>query len=134
MHEAPPPVPAPTGAAVPAPEPQAAALADDAARQHLVVVTTRAVAPGDTAPPSAVLVTRFWHPRDRRWSENFFESLEHACRLFVDESGWTLLQQQALAGDHAHELVFRASRADFARPSTEQLLRDVGLDPDQINQ
>jgi hypothetical protein len=123
-----------TEAAQPAPEPlpQGAGVADGPAREHLVVVTTRPVRPDDGAPGSAVLVTRFWHPRDRRWSENFFESLEHALRLFVDESGWTLVQEQALDGPHAHELVFRARRADFTRPSTEELLREVGLDPERV--
>lgn len=101
-------------------------------RPHLVVVTSRAAAPDDTAPAEAVLVTRFWHPRDRAWSENFFESLEHALRLFVHESGWTLLQQQALAGAHAHELIFEAHRIDFSRPSTEQLLRDIGMAPQRV--
>jgi hypothetical protein len=101
-------------------------------RPHLVVVRTRAVCADDAAPPQAVLVTRFWHPRDRRWSENAFESLEHARRLFVDESGWTLLQEQVLDGPHAHELVFEARRSDFTRPSTEEMLRDVGLDPGTV--
>lgn len=117
------------------PEPAAAPAPDAAAvggRRHLVVVTTRAVRAGEAAPTGALLVTRFWHPRDRRWSENAFESLEHALRLFVDESGWTLLQQQALDAPHAHELVFQARREDFQRPSTEELLREVGLDPGAV--
>ncbi|HEU4697911.1 MAG TPA: hypothetical protein VFS40_01915 [Gemmatimonadales bacterium] len=120
----------PEPAAAPEPKPQAGVTAGG--RGHLVVVTTRAVGAADAAPPGAVLVTRFWHPRDRRWSENAFESLEHALRLFVDESGWTLLQQQALAAPHAHELVFQARREDFQRPSTEELLREVGLDPGAV--
>ena len=103
-------------------------------RRHLVVVVTRAVHPADKAAASAVLVTRFWHPRDRRWSENFFESLDHAIRLFVDESGWTLLQQQSLTGDHEHELVFDARREDFAGPSTEEMLEEVGLTPDDVRE
>jgi hypothetical protein len=120
-------------AATPAPA-AAAAAADPPSRPHLVVVTTRAARPDETLPPTAVLVTRFWHPGDRCWSENAFESLEHARRLFIDESGWTLLQEQPLDGAHAHELVFEARRADFARPSTEELLRDVGLDPRQVSE
>jgi hypothetical protein len=79
-----------------------------------------------------VLVTRFWHRRDRRWSENFFESLDHAIRLFVDESGWTLLQQQALAGEHEHELIFEARKEDFTGPTTEQMLGEVGLTPGDV--
>jgi hypothetical protein len=101
-------------------------------RVHLVVVTTRATTPKDKAPPGAVLVSRFWHPAVHRWSENSFESLEHAIHLFVDESGWTLLQQQALEGLYAHELVFEAHREDFSRPSTEAMLQDVGLTPEDV--
>ena len=78
------------------------------------------------------MVTRFWHPRDRCWSENAFESLDHALRLFVDESGWVLRQQQALDGPHIYELIFEARREDFSRPSTEQLLEDVGLSPQEV--
>jgi hypothetical protein len=121
------------GAPAPAPATSPAAAAEEPPRRaHLVVVTTRAVRTDEAVPPHAVLVTRFWHPRDRRWSENAFASLEHARRLFVDESGWTLLQEQALDGPHAHELVFEARRADFTRPSTEEMLRDVGLDPGAV--
>ena len=83
------------------------------------------------APPTSRLVTRFWHPRDRVWNENYFETLEHAARLFVDESGWVLIQQQAVAGALAWELIFEARRADFARPSTDDILRDIGLSPEQ---
>jgi hypothetical protein len=101
-------------------------------RVHLVVVVTRAVTPADTTPPSAVLVSRFWHPSLHRWSENSFESLEHAIHLFVDESGWVLLQQQPLDALHAYELVFEARREDFSRPSTEAMLHDVGLTPEEV--
>jgi hypothetical protein len=101
-------------------------------RVHLVVVVTRAVTPADAAPPSAVLVSRFWHPSLHRWSENSFESLEHAIHLFVDESGWVLRQQQPLDALHAYELVFEARREDFSRPSTEAMLHDVGLTPEDV--
>lgn len=101
-------------------------------RAHLVVVMSRAVVPADKAPPDAVMVTRFWHPRDRRWSENFFESVEHALRLFVDETGWMLRQQQSLDAPHAWELIFEARREDFSGPSTEQILEDVGLSPADV--
>ncbi|HYT91913.1 MAG TPA: hypothetical protein VEL76_24580, partial [Gemmataceae bacterium] len=101
-------------------------------RVHLVVVSTQGVSAGETAPAGAVLRTRFWHPRDRRWSENFFESLDHALHLFVEESGWVLRQQQALDRPHAHELIFEARRQDFSRPSAEEMLRDVGLTPRDV--
>jgi len=101
-------------------------------RVHLVVVVTRAVTAADGAPPNAVLVSRFWHPSLHRWSESPFESLEHAIHLFVDESGWVLRQQQALDGPHAFELIFEARREDFSRPSTEAMLEDVGLTPEDV--
>lgn len=102
-------------------------------RRHLVVVTTRALAAGESATPGAVLRTRFWHPRDHRWSENDFESLEHARRLFVEESGWVLQQEQALDRPLEHELVFEARRVDFTRPSQAQILRDIGMTPEAVN-
>ena len=122
----------PTAEAVgPAPA-EAPGIVAEPGRVHLVVVSTRAVSPGETAPAGAVLRTRFWHPRDRRWSENVFESLDHALRLFVEESGWVLRQQQALDRPHAHELIFEARREDFSRPSAEEMLRDVGLTPREV--
>ena len=113
----------------PAPEPL---RSERSGRVHWVVVTTRAARAEDKHPVGTVLVTRFWHPRDHCWSENAFESLDHALRLFVDESGWVLRQQQALDGPHAHELIFEARREDFSRPSTEQILEDVGLTPQDV--
>jgi hypothetical protein len=101
-------------------------------RVHLVVVRTREVRPDDRVPPGTMLLTIFWHPRDRRWMVNAFESLEHAVHLFVDESGWTLRQQQALDGPHTFELIFEARREDFSRPSTEALLEEVGLTPEEV--
>lgn len=101
-------------------------------RVHLVVVMTRAVTVEDVAPPGTRLVTRYWHPRYRHWSENTFESLEHALHLFVDETGWVLRQQQALDTRDAHELIFEARRVDFTRPSTQELLQDVGLSPEEV--
>ena len=101
-------------------------------RVHWVVVVTRKIQPGDKVPPGTLLLTRFWHPRDHRWSENAFESLDHALRLFVDESGWALRQQQALDAPHAHELISEARREDFSRPSTEQILQEVGLSPQDV--
>ena len=93
-------------------------------RVHLVVVVTRV--------EGEVLVARFWHPSLHRWRETSFESLEHAMHLFVDESGWVLRQQQALDGPQAYELIFEARRDDFSRPSTEAMLKDVGLTPEDV--
>lgn len=101
-------------------------------RIHLVVVVTRAVGAEDKPPPGAVLVCRFWHPSLHQWNEHSFETLEHAIHLFVDESGWTLRQQQPLDQPHAFELVFEARREDFSRPSTEAMLQDVGLTPEDV--
>ena len=105
---------------------------DRPGRVHWVVVITRRIKAEDRVPSGSTLMTRFWHPRDHRWSENVFESLDHALRLFVDESGWVLRQQQALDAPGAHELIFEARREDFSRPSTEQLLEDVGLSPEEV--
>jgi len=104
------------------------------ARLHLVVVTTRAIGEGEPALPGALLRTRFWHPRDRRWSENDFESLEHVRRLFVDESGWVLRQEQGLDAPLAHELIFESHRIDFTRPSKEQILREIGMTPKSVTE
>jgi hypothetical protein len=122
--EAPVPLPAPAGA----PE-----VLDAPQRKHLVVVTTRALAQGESSIQGALLRTRFWHPRDHRWNENDFESLEHAKRLFIEESGWVLRQEQSLVAPLAFELIFEAHRVDFTRPSQEQILRDVGLTPESVN-
>jgi hypothetical protein len=101
-------------------------------RVHLVVVVTRAFDAHSPGPQRQSLISRFWHPRDHRWRENMFESLEHALHLFVDESGWVLRQQQALDGPHAFELIFEARREDFSRPSTEAMLQDVGLSAEDV--
>ncbi len=101
-------------------------------RPHLVVVTTRAATAADQVPQGTVLLSRFWHPALHRWSENSFESLGHAMHLFLDESGWALRQQQPLDGPHAYELIFEARREDFSRPSTEEMLQDVGLTPEDV--
>ena len=124
-------LPASAFAAIPSEEPAEASNVRPG-RPHLVVVLTREVRGKDKAPANALLMTRFWHPRDHRWSENFFESLEHAVRLFVDESGWVLRQLQRLDTPHAYELVFEARREDFAGPSTRQILEEVGLDPSEL--
>jgi len=122
--EAPVPLPASAGA----PE-----VLDAPRRKHLVVVTTRALAKGESPTTGALIRTKFWHPRDHRWSENDFESLEHAKRLFIEESGWTLRQEQSLAAPLAFELIFEAHRVDFTRPSQDDILREVGLTPEGVN-
>jgi hypothetical protein len=110
----------------------AATGSDRPGRVHWVVVVTRSVRPGDKVPPGGTLLTRFWHPRDHAWSENVFDSLDHALRLFVDESGWVLRQHQTLDAPEAHEMIFEARREDFSRPSTAQMLEDVGLSPEEV--
>jgi hypothetical protein len=101
-------------------------------RIHLVVVTTRAVDGEETGSTRRTIRTRFWHPRDQRWSENDFESLEHARTLFIDESGWILRQDQRLDAPLAREWIFEARRVDFTRSSKEQILRDIGMTPDGV--
>ena len=120
------PVPLPASARAPE-------VLDAPKRKHLVVVTTRALAKGESPIVGALIRTRFWHPRDHRWNENDFESLEHAKRLFIEESGWVLRQEQSLAAPHAFELIFEAHRVDFTRPSQEDILREVGLTPESVN-
>jgi hypothetical protein len=101
-------------------------------RPHLVVVITRAATAADQVPQGTVLLSRFWHPALHRWSQNSFESLGHAMHLFLDESGWALRQQQPLDGPHAYELIFEARREVFSRPSTEEMLQDVGLTAEDV--
>lgn len=108
------------------------AAVDAPSRLHLVVVTTRELRAEDAPADGMLLRTRFWHPRDHRWSENDFASLEHARRLFIDESGWVLRQEQPLDEPLAHELIFEARRVDFTRPSREQILRDIGMTPESV--
>jgi hypothetical protein len=103
-----------------------------AGRVHLVVVRSRALEEAEVAGTDHLLRTRFWHPRDQRWSENDFESLEHALRLFVDESGWVLRQDQGLDGSLAREWVFEAHRADFTGATQEEILTDFGLTPEGV--
>jgi hypothetical protein len=54
-------------------------------------------------------------------------------RRHVDEEGWELLQEQQLDAPLAVELIFRAHRIDFTRPSREQILRDIGMTPDDVS-
>ena len=101
-------------------------------RVHWVVVMTHRVTSPEGAEGAPAIRTRFWHPRDHRWSENVFDSLDHALRLFVDESGWVLRQHQTLDRPEAHELIFEARREDFSRPSTAEMLEDVGLTREDV--
>jgi len=103
-------------------------------RPHLVAMVTRALGQGDEAGPGAALRARFWNPHEQRWNEFDYESLEGLRRRHVDEEGWELLQEQQLDAPHAVELIFRAHRIDFTRPSREQILRDIGMTPDDVNQ
>jgi hypothetical protein len=43
-----------------------------------------------------------------------------------------LRQQQVLDVPLAYELLFEARREDFSRPSTEQMLQEVGLTPKDV--
>jgi hypothetical protein len=119
------------GTPLPDPEPGLEGVVAEP-RVHLVVVTSRAIETKDPARAKSVLRTRFWHPRDRRWSENDFESLEHARTLFEKESGWVLRQEQALDAPLAVEWIFEADRADFFAASKEQILEEIGMTPDGV--
>jgi hypothetical protein len=102
-------------------------------RTHLVTVVTRALAEEDGAEPGATVRERYWNPHDRRWSEADFDSLESLRRRHINEQGWELLQEQSLDAPLAVELIFRAHRVDFTRPSREQILRDIGMTPDDVS-
>jgi hypothetical protein len=102
-------------------------------RTHLVTVVTRALAEADGAEPRATLRERYWNPHDRRWSEDDFDSLEALRRRHIEEQRWELLQEQKLDAPLAVELIFRAHRVDFTRPSREQILRDIGMTPDDVS-
>ncbi len=104
-----------------------------ARRTHLVAVVTRSLAETDGGEPGATLRERYWNPREQRWTENDFDSLESLRRRHIDEGGWELLQEQSLQAPLAVELIFRAHRVDFTRPSKEQILRDIGMTPDDVS-
>lgn len=103
-------------------------------RSHLVAVVTRALDPGEAAESAAVLRARYWNPYEHRWSERDYDTLENLRRRHIDEEGWELLQEQRLDAPLASELIFKAHRIDFTRPSREQILRDIGLTPDDVSQ
>jgi hypothetical protein len=103
-------------------------------RSHLVVVVTRALDASEAGASGAALRARHWNPYERRWSERDYDALESLRRGHIEEEGWELLQEQHLDAPLAVELIFRAHRIDFTRPSREQILRDIGLTPDDVNQ
>jgi hypothetical protein len=103
-------------------------------RSHLVVVVTRALSASEAGDSGAVLRARFWNPHERRWSEHDYDGVESLRRRHVEEEGWELLQEQGLDAPFAFELIFKAYRVDFTRPSREQILRDIGMTPDDVSQ
>jgi hypothetical protein len=103
-------------------------------RSHLVAVVTRALDPGEAGDSGAVLRARYWNPYEHRWSEHDYDTLESLRRRHIEEEGWELLQEQPLDAPLAAELIFKAHRADFTRPSREQILRDIGMTPDDVSQ
>jgi hypothetical protein len=102
-------------------------------RSHLVTVVTRALIEADKAEPGATLRARYWNPHDQRWIETDFDSLASLRRRHIEEGGWELLQEQKLDAPLAVELIFKAHRVDFTRPSREQILRDLGMTPDDVS-
>jgi hypothetical protein len=103
-------------------------------RSHLVVVVTHALDASEAGASGAVLRARYWNPYEHRWSDRDYDALESLRRRHLDEEGWELLQEQQLDAPLAVELIFRAHRIDFTRPSREQILRDIGLTPDDVSQ
>ena len=102
-------------------------------RTHLVVVVTRALDPSEAGESGATLRARYWNPHQRRWNETDYDSLD-TLRHRLGEEGWELLQEQQLDATLAVELIFKARRIDFTRPSREQILRDIGMTPDDVSQ
>jgi hypothetical protein len=102
-------------------------------RTHFVTVTTRSLVEADQAEAGATLRARYWHPHDRRWNETDYDSLDSLRQRHIEETEWELLQEQQLDAPLAFELIFKAHRIDFTRPSREQILRDIGMTPDDVN-
>jgi hypothetical protein len=103
-------------------------------RSHLVVVITRALDASEAGDSGAVVRARYWNPHEHRWTENDYDAVESLRHRHVEEEGWELLQEQPLDAPLAVELIFRAHRVDFTRPSREQILRDIGMTPDDVSQ
>ena len=103
-------------------------------RSHLVAMVTRALATGEAGEAGATLRARFWNPHEHRWNEAEYDSLDGLRRRHVEEEGWELLQEQRLDAPLAVELIFKAHRIDFTRPSREQILRDIGMTPQDVNE
>ena len=103
-------------------------------RSHLVVVVTRALDASEAGDSGAVLRARYWNPHERRWSEHDYDTVESLRRRHIEEEGWELLQEQRVDAPLAVELIFKAYRVDFTRPSREQVLRDIGMTPDDVSQ
>jgi hypothetical protein len=121
----------------PVPQPAVAAQPAESLpprRSHLVVVVTRALEAGEAGDSGAVLRARYWNPYGRRWSEADYDGLQSLRRRHLEEERWELLQEQQLDAPLAVELIFRAHRIDFTRPSREQILRDIGMTPDDVDQ
>lgn len=104
-----------------------------ARRPHLVAVVTRAIVEEDAAAPGATIRERFWHPHHHRWIEEDFASLDALRRRHTEEEQWQLIQEQQLDEPLCVELIFKAHRIDFTRPSREQILRDIGMTPDDVS-
>ena len=102
-------------------------------RSHLVVLVTRALDASEAGDSGAALRARHWNPHQHRWSEHDYDSLESLRHRHIDEDEWELLQEQALDAPLAVELIFRAHRIDFTRPSRGQILRDIGMTPEDVN-
>lgn len=103
-------------------------------RPHLVAVVTRALHQAEAGGGAGAVRERYWNPHERRWTEADYDSLESLRHRHVDEEGWELLQEQRLEAPLAVELIFKAHRVDFTRPSREQILRDIGMTPDDVDQ
>lgn len=116
---------------VPVPEPLGSAAANPPeGRTHLVVVRTRPATEPARAAAGEIVAT-YWHPRQRAWQKQTFESLEHALHLYLEENGWELRQQQPLDRAGAEELIFAGRVEELDQPSArELLLEEVGLSPE----
>ena len=117
------------------PEPRASPAVPPAPHQvRLVVVTTRPA--GEVGPTGIpMLLARYWHPRNAQWIELAVESAEHAVRLFVDENGWVLRQQQVLDTPEHHELIFEVRVERLELPNAAEVLEtEVGLAPKDVEE